>query len=365
MQVDNVARKHLKLGEILVHAGILSEERLGVALKEQKTSGERLGFILISRRVISEAQLVQALSKQLSVPWVSLTHLDITSELQRLVPVQVVSQHGVIPVYIMSKRPGEKVLYVAMDDPTNEDVLNQIRQTSGLDVKPMIAAPSEIASAIARFFRLSWATGERLRESLRAKQAPAATPAPGPSQAAPEETPLEAAPVEAAPVEAAPVEAAPVETAPAETAPAETAPAETAPAEPAAVEPPAPAAEAPADDAFVLPESAAIEEAAQASPDERPEGPPPEKKAARRPSKGISFTFLDGTSISFASQGPLIDTEVPHEVDMIRRIGDLIAQDGGGPRLSAAVASVIEILFKRGLVTHEEIRTILDKLEVK
>ena len=335
MQVDNVARKHLKLGEILVHAGILSEERLGAALEEQKSSGERLGFILISRRVISEAQLVQALSKQLSVPWVSLTHLDITSELQRLVPIQVVSQHGVIPVYIMSKRPGERVLYVAMDDPTNEDVLNQIHQTSGLDVKPMIAAPSEIASAIVRFFRSSWATGERLRESLRAAPAPPPVP--------PKETPAEAGPAETA----------------------QEPPAETAPVEPAALEPPAPAAEAPADDAFVLPESAAIEEAVQASSDEHPEAPPPEKKAARRPSKGISFTFLDGTSISFASAGPLIDREVPHEVDMIRRIGDLIAQDGGGPRLSAVVASVIEILFKRGLVTHEEIRTILGKLEEK
>jgi type IV pilus assembly protein PilB len=335
MQVDNVARKHLKLGEILVNAGLLSEERLGAALEEQKSSGERLGFILISRRVISEAQLVQALSKQLSVPWVSLTHLDITSELQRLVPVQVVSQHGVIPVYIMSKRPGERVLYVAMDDPTNEDVLNQIHQTSGLDVKPMIAAPSEIATAIARFFRSSWATGERLRESLR--MAPAPTPAPAP--AAP--VPAEAAPSEAAPEEAAPEEAI------------------------SAAETPAPAAGAPADDAFVLPESAAIEEAAVASRDEHPEGPPPEKKAARRSSKGISFTFLDGTSISFPSSGPLVDRDVPHEVDMIRSIADLIAQDGGGPRLSAVVAGVIEILFKRGLVTHEEIRTILGKLEVK
>jgi len=352
MQVDNVARKHLKLGEILVNAGILSEERLVAALQEQKSSGERLGFILISRRVISEAQLVQALSKQLSVPWVSLTHLDITSELQRLVPVQVVSQHGVIPVYIMSKRPGERVLYVAMDDPTNEDVLNQIHQTSGLDVKPMIAAPSEIASAIARFFRSSWATGERLRESLRAEPAPAPAPAP----AAPKETPVEAAPAEAAPAEAAPAEAAPAEAAPAEDVSA---------TGPTAVEPPAPAAEAPADDAFVLPESAAIEEAAEASRGEHPGGPPPEKKAARRVSKDISFTFLDGTSISFASAGPLVDREAPHEVDMIRRIGDLISGEGGGPRLSMAVASVIEVLFKRGLITHEEIRTILGKLEVK
>jgi len=160
-------KKRLKLGEILVNAGLLREEELLEMLELQKKEGERLGFLLITRMYVTEGQLVQALSKQLSVPWVSLTHLDITPELMKLVPHDVAVTYGVVPVYIMSRRTGGKTLYVAMDDPTNEDVLNNISQNSGMEVKPMIAAPSEITTAIRRFYRSKWEPGEKLVETLK------------------------------------------------------------------------------------------------------------------------------------------------------------------------------------------------------
>ncbi len=162
--MDDSARdnRRLRLGEILVNAGLLKAGKLDEALKIQRESGQKLGFILITNRFISEAQLIQALSKQLSVPWVSLTHLDISRELMNTVPFELVTEFGVVPVYIMSKRHGEKVLYVAMDDPTNDDALARIQDTSSLEVKAMIAAPSEIALAISTFYRAKWEIGEKL-----------------------------------------------------------------------------------------------------------------------------------------------------------------------------------------------------------
>jgi hypothetical protein len=334
MQSSVTNGKRLKLGEILVNAGILSPENLERALGLQQESGERLGFVLISNHYISEAQLVQALSKQLSVPWVSLTHLDITDELMGMVPADLVSRYGVIPVYIMSKRPGEKVLYVAMDDPTNDDILVEIHGKSGLEVKPMIAAPSEIATAIKKFYRSRWETGEKLRMSIAASAPPEPSHGPGPEpQAAP-------------------------------------------PAEEKAVVLEEAVEEGGGEEAFVLPESAAIVEQAGEAVEKVEPAPAPEpeesalaaaKEKAARPSpaaaKAVSFTFLDGTSISFAATGTTLKKEDRDELDMIRGISELIGSGGGSARAAAAISGLLELLLKRGLVTYDEIRVIMEKLE--
>jgi len=139
-------------------------------------------------------------------------------------------------------------------------------------------------------------------------------------------------------------------------------------------------AEGPPEEAFVLPESAAITEeaegdAAQAAPPEEPEAaakpqveetkqqPPRAALTSPGVGKGISFTFLDGTSISFASTGVKLKKEERHELDMIRRIADLIGEDGSSARAAAAVSGVIELLLKRGLITYDEIKNIMEKLE--
>jgi hypothetical protein len=337
MQSSVAREKRLKLGEILVNAGILSPEDLERALGLQQGSGERLGFVLISNNYISEAQLVQALSKQLSVPWVSLTNLDITEELRRMVPQDLVSRFGVIPVYVMSKRPGDKVLYVAMDDPTNDDVLGEIHGTSGLEVKPMIAAPSEIAAAITKFYRSRWETGEKLRTSMAAAEPPESSPEP-----APEPRPASPAGEQAVVLEESVEEGG-------------------------------------GEEAFVLPESAAIMEEAgaaehKAETEAEPEESAPaasEEEEARpspaavkpAPKKAVSFTFLDGTSISFAATGTMLKREDRDELDMIRHISELIAGDDSGARAAAAVSGMLELLLKRGFVTYDEIRNILEKLE--
>lgn len=139
------------LGEILVEAGLLSQESLEEALVLQKNDGRRLGTILLERNYVSEPHLLQALSRQLSIPWVSLWHIDIDEELIKKVPFDIAEQYCLIPIYVRQVK-GKKTLYVAMDDPTNEEAIRFVTSISGMPVKAMIASPSEIQSAIKDYY---------------------------------------------------------------------------------------------------------------------------------------------------------------------------------------------------------------------
>src|SRR5262245_47086225 len=76
----------VRLGELLVRAGLISGTQLDEALAEQRKNGRRLGSLLVELGLVSETQVTQILSQQLSVPWVSLHHIDFSRQLLNLVP---------------------------------------------------------------------------------------------------------------------------------------------------------------------------------------------------------------------------------------------------------------------------------------
>ena len=142
----------LRLGEILVEAGVLEDARLNKALELQKKRGIRLGQILLQEGFISEPQLVQALSRRLSIPWVSLDHVDIADELLELVPARLAEEFFLIPVYIQTLDRNNRTLFVAMNDPTDGAALRFVSAAAGMPVKPMVAGPSDISAAIHTYY---------------------------------------------------------------------------------------------------------------------------------------------------------------------------------------------------------------------
>ena len=75
--------------------------------------------------------MTQVLSNQLSIPWVSLYHVEFSRDLLNLVPAELAEDFVLIPVYVRRVRNEGEVLFVAMDDPTNEDLLGRIREVTG------------------------------------------------------------------------------------------------------------------------------------------------------------------------------------------------------------------------------------------
>lgn len=269
----------LRIGELLLEAGIVSPDQLAQALKAQKESpGKRVGTLLVEKGIVSETQLTQALSRQLAVPWVSLWHVDFSRKMLALVPHEIADAQCLIPVYIRKVAKQGNTLYVAMADPTNEDGIRQVSGVSGLPVKPMIASPSDIRSAIRAYYG---GVEEPVVHAAPPAPAPAAALAPHPPPSEEEEPLIEV--VEATPLPG-PLPPAP---------PAE-AFEEMAEQAPAPSKPPPKAAARPAAKASSAPKQKAQE------PVEKPR--PLRGGSGRR----ISLTLLDGTTLQIPS-GKTVD----------------------------------------------------------
>lgn len=144
--------ERIRLGELLVEMRLLTREQLEQALATQKTDGRRLGEILVHLRMVSESQLTQVLSQQLSVPWVALQHIDFSRQLLNLVPAETAQKYGVVPIYVRRARNRQETLYVAMEDPSDEEPLREIAAHANLPVRAMIAPPTDIRGAIRAYY---------------------------------------------------------------------------------------------------------------------------------------------------------------------------------------------------------------------
>lgn len=140
-----MARK--RLGEILIQAGILDETRLRVALGEQRRWGGPLGRILVDMKLVSEDAMVSALSQQLNFPTVNLEQRTVGKDVLDLLPGELAEQHSVVPFNMQGK-----FVDVAMADPTNLGIIDELRIRTRLNVRPYLCGPKMIERAINRLY---------------------------------------------------------------------------------------------------------------------------------------------------------------------------------------------------------------------
>jgi len=141
----------LRLGEILLKAGVISREQLKSALEDQKRYGGRLATILLERRMITEKIYFRALSTQLKIPAVDFSRSSIPEAICRLVPREMAEKHVVFPVGTR-RTPGGNILILAMSDPTNVQAQDEIRFLTGFKVEPLIGLENTIRLVIREFW---------------------------------------------------------------------------------------------------------------------------------------------------------------------------------------------------------------------
>ena len=134
---------YMRLGDLLIAAGVIGQEELQKALSIQKQTRERLGDVLIENGMITEQHLIEALQMQLGVDFVDLTAVSIPLELAKFVPRSIARKYCVVPVKLVKDE-----LYVAMSDPLNFVAQEEIKAASHKQVVPMIATRRATESAI-------------------------------------------------------------------------------------------------------------------------------------------------------------------------------------------------------------------------
>jgi MshEN domain len=140
-----------RLGEYLVKAGKITEPQLSSVLERQVTMGGRLGTNLMELGLLSENDLTQFLSKQLNIPSVRTADLDqIDPSLIQLIPRDLAQKYYVVPI----KRDRTR-LSVALLDPTDLEMLDELRFITGCIIKPYIASEARIRYVLERYYQIS------------------------------------------------------------------------------------------------------------------------------------------------------------------------------------------------------------------
>ncbi len=153
-----------KIGELLVEAGLITESQLEEALEENKRrSGARIGTILVRKGYATEMDIAQTLSFQLNIPYVDITSTIIDPEAINAVNERLAKKYLLIPLYFEGK-----TLVVAMSDPLNLNAIDDVRFSTGLQLRPFVATPSSIGEAIRLHYHLSQPI-EDLIDDLRIK----------------------------------------------------------------------------------------------------------------------------------------------------------------------------------------------------
>jgi hypothetical protein len=139
----------IKIGDLLVKAGVITELQLKAALAEQQQWGGKLGDILVRMEFLTEEVLVRALSKQTGIPRADLTG-DGDKAALSLIPAESAEEFGLVPIAL--KEEG-RALAVAMSDPLNIHVTDHLRSLTGCRIDAQLAGASAIRHAISRWYR--------------------------------------------------------------------------------------------------------------------------------------------------------------------------------------------------------------------
>ena len=145
------------LGELLLREKLLNSEQLRTALDYQKKNEVAMGTAIVSLGLLSEEDMAQALSRQLGYPYINLDQFEVYPDVINLIPVEIAQKYLIMPIHRI-----RSFLTLAMVDPTDLDVIEDIRFRTGLSIQPVIASESGITNAIKKYYGSS--------DSLRVKQ---------------------------------------------------------------------------------------------------------------------------------------------------------------------------------------------------
>jgi type IV pilus assembly protein PilB len=149
-----------RLGEMLIKDQIISRQDFDGAAQKQTQTGVSLGRILIDMGKASEWEVAATLGKQLNVPFITLAHYDIDPDVLKSIPADLARKYKIVPV----DRTGDS-LTVALADPSNIYLLDELRLLTQSQIIPVISFESDIKEAIEKYYPAS--QSENAEEALK------------------------------------------------------------------------------------------------------------------------------------------------------------------------------------------------------
>jgi len=147
----SLAKKSLRIGELLVQKGVVSPDQVRIALTEQKRNRDHLGKILVRLGFATEAVILDVLGGALGQQKADLNKVVVDSEAIRMIPKDLARRFHILPLTFEANR---RRLTIAMADTFNVVALDQIAALIGADIEivPLMAGEAEIEKAIDQFY---------------------------------------------------------------------------------------------------------------------------------------------------------------------------------------------------------------------
>ena len=150
-----------RLGDLLVKEGLITRDQLQQALQEQRSSGMRLGYTLVKIGIIQELEITKMLARQYRVPAVDLARFEVDEKIVKLIPSDVAVKHHVLPL----KREG-RTLTVAMAEPTNVTIIDDLKFITRYDIFPVIAGEFTLRNQIEKYYEQTDAQLENILSEM-------------------------------------------------------------------------------------------------------------------------------------------------------------------------------------------------------
>jgi DNA-binding response OmpR family regulator len=194
------------LGKILLQRKLVSQEQLDQALRAQKRTVEPtpLASHLVDNGTVEEVDALRALSEQYGVPGIDLAQIAVVLETLDAVPREVAESHRILPLLVRGER-----IFLAMGDPQEKRVVDEIEFVTGKKVYPYVAMQTTLVKVIAEAYNArergeKHYLGPRVpAETLRQLGLDPAQPPPTPSRTLPSGPAMESVVVEEAVIEVA------------------------------------------------------------------------------------------------------------------------------------------------------------------
>ncbi|TCT16892.1 type II secretion system protein E (GspE) [Natranaerovirga pectinivora] len=154
-------RKKLRLGDLLIEYGLMTQQQLDEALARQKQTGGKLGEILINMGIVTKQNINQILEFQLGIPYVDLKEYQIDPVAVQLVSEILAKKHRILPIRIKNND-----LYVAMEDPLDIIAIDDISLTTSKNIIPMLSSEEQINESIELYYgkEQAMAAAERYKQ---------------------------------------------------------------------------------------------------------------------------------------------------------------------------------------------------------
>lgn len=142
------SKKKVRLGDSLVAEGYISEQQLKLALKEQVSSGKKIGQTLIQLGFIEEEQLMKVQAAQLGLDVCDLTDIEVPPSVVGLLSENIARRFKAVPV----RRDGD-LLILAMSDPSDIFAMDELQNSVNIPIRYQIAKENDVMDLLERLYK--------------------------------------------------------------------------------------------------------------------------------------------------------------------------------------------------------------------